>query len=141
MKFKSYSEKDTEKIGEMLARKIKRGEIIRMYGDLGAGKTAFTRGLVRGLGYNGRVTSPTFTVVNEYEASIPVFHFDAYRLSGEEELYDIGFEDYLNRNGVCVIEWSEIVDAILPSDSIKVTIKHGTDVNTRDIEILGVEEL
>jgi len=108
---------------------------------LGAGKTAFTRGLVRGLGYNGRVTSPTFTVVNEYEASIPVFHFDAYRLSGEEELYDIGFEDYLNRNGVCVIEWSEIVDAILPSDSIKVTIKHGTDVNTRDIEILGVEEL
>jgi tRNA threonylcarbamoyladenosine biosynthesis protein TsaE len=86
------------------------------------GKTAFTRGLARGLGCTGRVTSPTFTIVNEYEGRIPLFHFDMYRLPNADALFDIGWEDYLNRGGVCVVEWSERVSEALPEDTIWVTI-------------------
>ena len=97
--------------------------MIAYRGDLGAGKTAFTRGLARGLGCTGRVTSPTFTIVNEYEGKIPLFHFDLYRLGDEEELWDIGWEDYLGRGGVCAVEWSESFPGAIPPEAVTVTIR------------------
>ena len=110
-------------------------------GDLGLGKTAFTRGLARGLGYQGRVTSPTFTIVNEYEGTgLPLFHFDMYRLEGPEDLFGIGWEDYLDRGGVCAVEWSERVEEALPEDAVTVTIARcSEDENWRVITLEGVE--
>ena len=99
------------------------GAVVAYRGGLGMGKTAFTRGLARGLGYKGRVTSPTFTIVNEYEGGrLPLFHFDMYRLEGADALFDIGWEDYLDRGGVCAVEWSELAEEALPPETIFVTI-------------------
>ena len=117
------SEAETEAAGENIAGRLLPGDVVAMYGDLGAGKTAFVRGLARGLGYSGRVSSPTFTIVNEYEGTIPVFHFDMYRLKSSDELFEIGWEDYLDRNGVCAVEWSENAEDAFPRDVIKVEIK------------------
>lgn len=100
----------TEALGEALGKRLRGGEIIAYIGGLGAGKTAFTRGLARGLGISVRVTSPTYTIVNEYLGGrLPLFHFDMYRLESEDDLFDIGWEDYLLRGGVCAVEWSENV--------------------------------
>ena len=118
----SHSEQETEQLGEQVARKLPRGTVIAYTGELGMGKTAFTRGLARGLGCRGRVTSPTFTIVNEYEGDIPLFHFDLYRLGSSDELFDIGWDDYLARGGVCAVEWSERVSDALPEDTIFVDI-------------------
>jgi len=108
--------------------------VIAYTGDLGAGKTAFTRGLARGLNIPDRVTSPTFTIVNEYEGGrLPLFHFDMYRLGSSDELFDIGWEDYLARNGVCAVEWSENIEDALEEDIIKVDIRRGSDDNQRQI--------
>lgn len=139
MTYRTQSAAETEALGEKLARRLRGGEVIAFTGDLGAGKTAFTRGLARGLGITDRVTSPTFTIVNEYEGGrLPLFHFDMYRLSCSDELYDIGWEDYLARGGVCAVEWSEIVEDALESDAIRVDIKNeGGD--SRSITITGVE--
>lgn len=139
MTYRTQSAAETEALGEKLARRLRGGEVIAFTGDLGAGKTAFTRGLARGLGITDRVTSPTFTIVNEYEGGrLPLFHFDMYRLSCSDELYDIGWEDYLARGGVCAVEWSEIVEDALESDAIRVDIKNeGGDC--RSITITGVE--
>ncbi len=135
----TQSAAETEALGERLAKALRGGEVIAYTGDLGAGKTAFTRGLARGLGITGRVTSPTFTIVNEYEGGrLPLFHFDMYRLSSSDELYDIGWEDYLARGGVCAVEWSEIVADAIESGAIRVDIQHlGGD--ERQITITGVE--
>ena len=103
----THSESETEYAGERLAARLTPGDTVWLLGGLGAGKTAFTRGLARGLGYAGRVTSPTFTIVNEYEGTVPLFHFDLYRLSGWDELLDIGWDDYLERGGVCTVEWGQ----------------------------------
>lgn len=136
----SHTEQETEKIGESLALRLQPGDVIAYLGDLGAGKTAFTRGLARGLGYSGRVTSPTFTIVNEYEGTLPLFHFDMYRLSDEEELFDIGWEDYLNRGGVCAIEWSERIPTALPPETITITItRHPQNDDWRQITIEGAD--
>ena len=102
-----------------------------------AAKTALTRGIAKGLGYEGRVTSPTFTIVNEYRADIPVFHFDMYRLEDSDALFDIGWEDYLERGGVCVVEWSENVEDALPADTVTVSIARGNEENTRIITVTG----
>lgn len=107
MKFISRSEGETESLGERLGSRLRAGDVLALYGGLGAGKTAFVRGVARGLGIQGRVTSPTFTLVNEYEGRIPLFHFDLYRLSGSQELFDLGWDEYLDRGGVCAVEWSE----------------------------------
>ena len=123
MEYLSHSETETEAAGQALAAKLRPGDVVAYRGDLGAGKTAFTRGLARGLGCHGRVTSPTFTIVNEYEGPTPLFHFDLYRLGGEEELWDIGWEDYLARNGVCAVEWSEIAPGTLPENTVYVTLR------------------
>ena len=102
------------------------------------GKTAFTRGLARGLGCRGRVTSPTFTIVNEYDGKIPLFHFDMYRLTDSEDLFDIGWEDYLERGGVCAVEWSERISDALPEDTLYVTIaRHPDGENWRIITMEG----
>ena len=110
MVYHTNSPEETEAIGQLIASRLQPGTIIAFEGDLGAGKTAFTRGLARGLGAADRVTSPTYTIVNEYLGGrLPLFHFDMYRLHSSDELFDIGWEDYLERGGVCAVEWSENV--------------------------------
>ena len=122
MEYLSRSEQETEGVGEALGRSVSPGAVLAYRGGLGMGKTAFTRGLARGLGYPGRVTSPTFTIVNEYEGGrLPLFHFDMYRLSSSDDLFGIGWEDYLARGGVCAVEWSERVEDALPADTIRLT--------------------
>ena len=123
MEFITNSPAETEKIGASLAEKLNPGAVIAYRGDLGAGKTAFTRGLARGLGATEPVTSPTYTIVNEYlSGRLPLFHFDMYRLTCSDELFDIGWEDYLERGGVCAVEWSEnVADAL--EDPIIVNIE------------------
>ena len=108
MQYTTNSPEQTEALGEALAAGLGPGAVVAFRGDLGAGKTALTRGLARGLGYADRVTSPTYTIVNEYLGGrLPLFHFDMYRLSSDDDLWDIGWEDYLDRGGVCAVEWSE----------------------------------
>ena len=136
----SHNEEETEKIGEALASQLRAGDVVACLGGLGAGKTAFTRGLARGLGCQGRVTSPTFTIVNEYEGELPLFHFDMYRLEDEDELFDIGWEDYLSRGGVCAVEWSERIPGALPEGTIRVTIERCPESEDwRNISIGGMD--
>ena len=142
MEFHTRCEAETEALGARLAAVLSPGAVVAYRGGLGMGKTAFTRGLARGLGYKGRVTSPTFTIVNEYEGGrLPLFHFDMYRLGSSEELYEIGWEDYLARGGVCAVEWSEIVADALEEDCIRVDIRQGDTENQRKITVEGVEDL
>ena len=139
MEYLSHSPEETEHIGEMLGRRLRPGTVVAYRGGLGMGKTAFTRGLARGLGCAGRVTSPTFTIVNEYDGATPLFHFDMYRLGSSDELFDIGWEDYLTRGGVCAVEWTERVDDAMPADTLWVDIARGTDESDRIITITGGE--
>ena len=139
MEYLSHSPEETEHIGEMLGRRLRPGTVVAYRGGLGMGKTAFTRGLARGLGCAGRVTSPTFTIVNEYDGATPLFHFDMYRLGSSDELFDIGWEDYLTRGGVCAVEWSERADDAMPADTLWVDIARGTDESDRIITITGGE--
>ena len=138
----SHNEAETEAIGESLASRLAAGSVVAYAGGLGAGKTAFTRGLARGLGYAGRVASPTFTIVNEYHGAVPLFHFDMYRLEDEDELFGIGWEDYLVRGGVCAVEWSERVPGALPPGTVTVTIaRHPDREDWREITIEGAKEI
>jgi len=123
MQYITNSPAETEAIGSALGKIINPGTVIAYRGDLGAGKTAFTRGLARGLGCTDIVTSPTYTIVNEYLGGrIPLFHFDMYRLRSSDDLFDIGWDDYLDRGGVCAVEWSENVDDAM-EDAICITIE------------------
>ncbi len=128
-----FTEEQTEKLGEIFGKTVRCGAVVAMCGDLGAGKTAFCRGVARGLGYTGRVTSPTYSLVNEYLGDTPMFHFDLYRLSGADELYDLGLDEYLDRGGVCMMEWSERVEGEIPFTH-RITIKT-VDETTREITI------
>ena len=138
MQITTHSADETQALGQKLASRLAPGDVIAYFGDLGAGKTAFTRGLAQGLGITDPVTSPTYTIVNEYlSGRIPLFHFDMYRLSSSDELFDIGWEDYLSRGGVCAVEWSENVEDAL-QDAIRVTIEKDADApDTRHITIPG----
>ena len=138
MQITTHSADETQALGQKLASRLAPGDVIAYFGDLGAGKTAFTRGLAQGLGITDPVTSPTYTIVNEYlSGRIPLFHFDMYRLSSSDELFDIGWEDYLSRGGVCAVEWSENVEDAL-QDAIRVTIEKDADEpDTRHITITG----
>ena len=133
--FLTNSPAETEAVGVALGAIIPVGTILAYKGDLGAGKTAFTRGLARGLGCTDLVTSPTYTIVNEYlSGRLPLFHFDMYRLASSDDLWDIGWEDYLDRNGVCAVEWSENVDDAM-ENAISVTIeKLGEDARRITLE-------
>jgi len=142
MEYITNGEGETEELGRRLGQALEPGAVIAFTGDLGAGKTAFTRGLARGLDIPDRVTSPTFTIVNEYEGGrLPLFHFDMYRLGSSDELFDIGWEDYLARGGVCAVEWSENVDDALDEDTIRIDIRRGDSDDQRRIEISNFSEL
>ena len=140
MVFRTKSAEQTEALGQKLGASLPAGSVVAFRGGLGMGKTAFTRGLARGLGCTGRVTSPTFTIVNEYRGNIPLFHFDMYRLESSDALFDIGWEDYLDRGGICAVEWSEQVARAMPADTVYVTIaRRPEDDRWRTITIEGVE--
>jgi len=134
MIIKTNSENETIVEGEKLGHILKPGAVVALYGDLGAGKTAFTRGIAKGFGITMNVSSPTFTIVNEYPGKTPLFHFDMYRLENENELFDIGWDDYQDRGGVCVVEWSEKVPGAFTPDTIMVKIENLGD-NKRCIKI------
>lgn len=136
--FITNSEKETEALGLRLAQKLDGGAVVAMYGDLGAGKTAFVRGMAMGMGLTCRVSSPTFTIVNEYLGERELIHFDMYRLSSADELFDIGWEDYISRGAVCVVEWSENVSEAFFGDELKVSIEKLSD-SSRKITIEGAE--
>ena len=139
MTFVSNNEKETEALGARLAASLPEGgAVIAMYGELGAGKTAFIRGLGAGLQVKGAVVSPTFTIVNELQGARELFHFDMYRLGSADELFDIGWEDYLNRGGVCAVEWSENVEDAFDGSEIRVSIRK-TGETGREITIEGVK--
>ncbi len=137
MKIISKSEADTERAGETLAKSLPGGSVVALYGDLGAGKTAFVRGMARGMGISCRVSSPTFTIVNEYSGGgKELLHFDMYRLGGAQELLDIGWDDYLARDAVIAVEWSENVEEIFDGGEIAVRIEKRSDTE-REITIEG----
>ena len=139
MEYITHSPEETSALGERLACALEGGAVVAFTGDLGAGKTAFVSGMARGLGVEERVTSPTFTIVNEYEGGrLPLFHIDMYRLGSAEELFHIGWEVYLARNGICAVEWSENVEEALEEDTIRVSIRRGEDDHSRVIDIEGV---
>ena len=143
MKFITHSPEETRALGGRLAQALTGGEVVAFTGDLGAGKTAFVSGMARALGIEERVTSPTFTIVNEYEGGRPpLFHFDMYRLPDADALFDIGWEDYLDRGGVCAVEWSEQVAEALPPEAVRVTIARCPDhEDWRSITIEGADAL
>ena len=134
------TEAETEAAGATFDAGLQPGAVVAMYGDLGAGKTAFVRGMARGLGITARVQSPTFTIVNEYEGEKPLFHFDMYRLRSADELFDIGWEDYLARGGICAVEWSENVREAFDGTELVVDIRR-TGETSREITIEGGEGL
>ena len=136
-KYISNSAEDTERFAERLSASLKGTEVIALFGGLGMGKTAFTRGLCRGLGITEGVSSPTFALVNEYRGKFPVYHFDMYRVTSWEDLYSTGFFDYLD-NGVLVIEWSENIEGALPEDAVRITMSRGEHENQRIFETEGV---
>lgn len=131
MEIITHTPEETELVGKALAKTLTSGSVVALYGDLGAGKTAFVRGMARGLGSSDRVTSPTFTIVNEYSGTLELFHFDMYRLRSSDELFDIGWEDYLARGGVCVVEWSENVSDAFDGSETKVTIDKLTETDRK----------
>lgn len=133
-KFLSKSEKETEEIAAKFAKSLKKGSVVAFEGELGAGKTAFVRGLAKGLNCEDSVSSPTFAIVNEYNGETRLFHFDMYRIETFNELYSIGFFEYLEKNGVCAIEWSENIYSALPDDSFFVKISKISETE-REIEI------
>ena len=136
MKIITNTVEETEEAGYNLAKGLTQGAVVTLYGDLGAGKTAFVRGMARGLNSPSRVTSPTFTIVNEYYGDLPLFHFDMYRLGSSSELFDIGWEDYLVRGGICVVEWSENVSDAFDGSEIIVRIDKLSDTE----RIITVED-
>ena len=138
MIYYTNSDKETEAVGEQFGRTVADGTVVAMYGDLGAGKTAFVRGMARGMGIDERVSSPTFTIVNEYLGDRTLIHFDMYRLGSADELFDIGWEDYLARGAVCAVEWSENVEEAFYGDEIRLTIEKTSDTS-RKITIEGAD--
>jgi tRNA threonylcarbamoyladenosine biosynthesis protein TsaE len=123
IKFKTSSAEETVALGQKLGELLQKGDNVCLTGDLGTGKTAFTGGIARALGIGGYITSPTFTIVNEYEGKYPLYHFDVYRIGDPGEMFDTGYDEYISGNGVTIIEWAELISDILPSDRIEVTIE------------------
>ena len=142
MIIETYGPEETKELGEKIGRQTRPGQIYTLTGDLGVGKTVFTQGLARGLGIKEPVSSPTFTIVQIYEEGrLPLYHFDVYRIGDVEEMEEIGYDDYFFGNGVCLIEWADLIGEILPSDIISVTIEKDLErgFDYRRIEVVGLE--
>ncbi len=137
-KFKVSSYEETLKVAKEFASSLKGGEIICLSGDLGTGKTAFTQGIAQALGIKEYITSPTFTIINEYQGTIPLYHFDVYRISDYDELFEIGFEEYIEKYGIVVIEWAEMIKDTLPKDCIWICIEKDLDTSI-DTRIINIE--
>ncbi len=137
MIYKSNSSKETENIAKSFAKTLKKGDVLCLDGDLGVGKTAFVKGLAKGLGVSEYISSPTFTIVNCYDGYLPLYHFDVYRISDSDEMFDIGFDEYIQGDGICVIEWANIIDDILPDERYDIKIKKNLEIHEdfREIEI------
>jgi tRNA threonylcarbamoyladenosine biosynthesis protein TsaE len=133
LRFITESAEETSNIGEQLGRLLIKGNIICLSGDLGAGKTAFTKGIAKGLGVEDYVTSPTYTIINEYQGRLPLYHFDVYRLNDVEEMYELGYEEYFFGDGIVVLEWADIVRDIIPGDRLWITILNTKGDNSREI--------
>jgi tRNA threonylcarbamoyladenosine biosynthesis protein TsaE len=140
MRYLSKSEQQTYEIGRAFAKQLQANDVVALFGDLGAGKTWFTKGMAKGMGIDDYVTSPTFALLNEYPGKIPLYHFDMYRITDADGLSDIGFYDYLEQGGVCVIEWSENILPFLPESYYRVEIKPAKADNQRVIAIEKIEE-
>lgn len=136
LKIKTNNAKETEQLGRLIGESLIGGEIIAMTGDLGAGKTTMTKSIAKGLNIDEHITSPTFTIVNEYDGRLKLFHFDVYRIGDIEEMYDIGYEEYFYSGGVCIIEWANLIEEILPKNTINIEI-YSLDENKREIMITG----
>lgn len=139
MFIESFCPEDTFKLGKKLGAKAKKGDIYCLKGDLGVGKTVFTKGLAEGLDIKQNITSPTFTIVNIYEGRLPLYHFDVYRINEVEEMYEIGYEEMFFGDGVCLIEWAEIIEDIIPKSAIWIDIKKDYSKN-EDYRIITVED-
>ena len=139
-RYVSGSPEETKRIAAEIAKELEKGDVLCMYGDLGAGKTAFVQGLAKGLGIDGHITSPTFTIVNEYYGKFPLYHFDVYRIADPDEMYEIGYDEYIYGNGICVIEWPQLIDEILPQKRYNITITKDYEKheNYRLIEVKGI---
>lgn len=134
--YQSNSREETVTIAENFAKTLQKGDVVCLYGGLGAGKTAFVSGVAKGLGYQGYTSSPTFTLMNEYIAALPIYHFDVYRIAGSDEMEAVGIDDYLFGDGVCLIEWPDKIADLLPEAVIRVEIqKSSADENQRTITI------
>lgn len=131
---KTHSVNETKELGRKLGKLLKAGDVVALDGDLGAGKTAMTGGIAEGMGINARISSPTFTIVNEYPGALTLYHFDTYRLTGEDDFLDSGLDEYFDAGGVCVIEWSNIIDGLLPENTIRIAIVGTGDVRTISID-------
>jgi tRNA threonylcarbamoyladenosine biosynthesis protein TsaE len=130
------NEKEAEGLGIQLADKLVPGSVIALTGNLGAGKTTFTKAVAKGLGITDVITSPTFTIIQEYRSGrLPLYHFDVYRIEDEEELYELGYEEYFYGDGVCVIEWADRIEDFLPKDTIRIHIDYGAEENERIFQI------
>lgn len=142
MIIESFQMEDTFKLGEIIGQNIEAGQVLCLLGDLGTGKTVFTQGFAKGLGITEPVNSPTFTIVQEYESGrLPLYHFDVYRIEDIEEMYEIGYEDYFYGQGICLIEWSNLIEELLPEERIVITInkdlKKGFDYRIITLEETG----
>ena len=127
MKFESFSAEETYALGKKLGEEARPGAVYCLSGDLGVGKTVFTKGFAAGLGVTDTVNSPTFTIVQEYKGRLPFYHFDVYRIADPEEMYEIGFDEYLFGGGVCLIEWAELIKEILPENCVMISIEKDLD--------------
>ena len=137
--FDTHSAAETERLGERLAKALSGGEVVALFGGLGMGKTAFVRGMCRGLGYEGEVSSPTFAIVHEYIGGrLALYHFDMYRVEGYDSLASCGYFDYLDLGGVLAVEWSENIEGILPPDMVRVTMQPGPEQEYRVISLCGI---
>lgn len=135
----SRNEKDTCRFGQEFARQLASGTVVALYGEMGSGKTTFVRGVSRGLGCRQQISSPTFTLINEYEAEIPIYHFDFYRISHLREAWELGYEDYFNKKGICLIEWPERVLELLPPRRIDVYFEHMFEMNDPNARAISVK--
>lgn len=139
-RIETYSAIETEVLGEKMGQAAKAGQIYCLCGDLGVGKTVFTKGFAKGLGITEHVTSPTFAIVNEYTGNLPLYHFDVYRISCEEEMDDTGYEEYFYGEGVCLVEWAELVNGLIPEEAIWITVEKDYTQENDDYRMITIRQ-